>query len=145
VRESAIAWGLALAAALWACGGGGSTTEPANACATRGATYVETFTELPGGTCGPTPPEIIRVSPGGTISNPQPIKCGMLNQEGCTSHETDCTYASSGYADSFTREMTFTADGSSASGQCTFMATGNGIACTSTYDIAWTREGPDGG
>jgi hypothetical protein len=150
MTEGAIGWGFAFAAGLGACGGGGdggsgSTTEPANACATRGATYIETLTELPGGTCGPAAPEIFHVSAGGTITSAETITCAMVNENGCTTQETDCTYTENGYSVTVTREMTFTTDGSSASGECTFMANGNGIVCTSTYDIAWTREGPDGG
>jgi hypothetical protein len=139
--------GLALAAILGACGGsgGGSTTEPANSCAVRGATYIVTQTELPGGSCGPISPDLITVNQDGTITDPEPTTCAMWSQTGCTSVETNCTYQENGYTDTFTRQLTFTTDGSSATGQCTFSASGHGLSCSSTYSMTVTREGADGG
>lgn len=71
-RASAL--GLALVFALTltaACSSGGSegqTTNQANPCATRGATYLLHAVEQRGGTCGPVPDEIFNVNPDGTTA-----------------------------------------------------------------------------
>ncbi len=85
------------------------------------------------------------MSADGTITSAEKVTCATVKQNGCTTEETHCTYTENGYADTFTRQMTFATDGSSASGQCTFMATGNGMTCTSTYSLTLTRQGLDGG
>jgi hypothetical protein len=136
--------GLAVIVALCLCAcsgsGSGSTTRPANSCAIRGATYIVTLTELPGGTCGPAAPEVITVNSDGTITDPEPTTCAMWSQTGCTSEETDCTYQVDGYTDTFTRQVTFTTDGASGTGQCTLASSGNGVSCSSTYSMTVARQ-----
>lgn len=67
-----------------ACGGSpaGQTTDAANPCATKGATYLMQPTELPGGTCGALPSGIVNIGADGTVVGS--ITCARITQDGCT-------------------------------------------------------------
>jgi hypothetical protein len=133
-------------AALTACSSGsgtsgnGSGSEPANPCATKGASYLETLTEQAGGTCGTVSSQVVNVNSDGTITTSTPITCAHVSQNGCTAQDTDCTFSSMGYDFSETFDVTFTSDGSSAMGLVTISGSGNGQSCNSTYNVSVTRQ-----
>lgn len=121
-------------------GSNGSSTQPANPCATKNATYLEMVSQQPGGTCGQVNSQVINVNADGTITLPTTITCASLTVTGCTTRGSDCTYTSNG--DSFTEnfETTFAQDGSSATGVLSISGMGNGASCSSTYDMTATRQ-----
>lgn len=140
----ATGWAVALALA-WGCGGsGGSTTLNANPCATPGATYLGHFVEQ-SGTCGPIPDQIINVNPDGTLSSSMAVSCAQTTVAGCTTQNTDCMSTSAGSTCSVTSDVTFSPDGTSASGLETARCTYSGGSCTSTYNVTATRQSPGSG
>jgi hypothetical protein len=122
--------------ALAACGG--SSNPEANSCATKGATYLVTFTEV-SGNCGPVASQIVNVNPDGTITNPNNITCAGSSVQGCTINNNACTYSSQGYNVTFTTSVTFSSDGASASGLESFSISGAG-SCTETYRVSYLRQ-----
>jgi hypothetical protein len=132
---------LTLVPSALSCGSSSSspTSAKANPCATRGASYLEAFTEE-SGNCGTIPSELVNVGSDGTLTESTPITCATVSQTGCTARDSDCTFSSMGYNFTETSDVTFTADGSSASGVVTLSGSGNGQVCTSTYDITFTRQ-----
>ncbi len=120
-------------------GTSGPQQEMANPCATRGATYLESFVQV-SGTCGAIPSEIINISSNGTITTTSAVTCASVSQTGCTAQDSDCTSTANGYSITATTDVTFASDGSSATGLETVSMTGNGTSCTSTYDVTATRQ-----
>jgi hypothetical protein len=116
-----------------------ATTEKANPCATKGATYLETATEQ-SGNCGQIPSQVININPDGTLTTSVAISCAMQTQTGCKAQITDCTWTANGYSYSETGETTFASDGSSATGLVTITAMGNGQSCSSTYSVTFMRQ-----
>jgi hypothetical protein len=119
---------------------GGPANEQANPCATPGATYLMSFSEEAGGTCGPVSSQIININSDGTISTPSSVSCANVTQDGCTAKDTDCTETVNGGTATVTTDVTFSSDGSSASGLETLTVTSNGQSCTSTYQVSATRQ-----
>jgi hypothetical protein len=120
--------------------GTGPGTETANPCATPGASYLESFVEQSGGTCGAIPSEVVNINPNGTLTTATPITCAKVTQTGCTAQDTDCTFSSMGYNFTNTFDVTFASDGSSASGVATITGSGNNQSCASTYNISFVRQ-----
>ena len=131
---------LALCVGCSGSSSGGASTEQANPCATKNATYLLTFTEQPGGTCGPIPSQVLNINPDATITSSASITCASGSESGCTARGTDCTWTSQGYSFTETYETTFASDGSSAKGVATITGTGNGQSCASTYDTSFVRQ-----
>lgn len=117
----------------------GTTTESANPCATKGATYVETFTQQ-SGNCGPIPSQVININPDSTVTTSVQISCAIQTQTGCKVQVTDCTWTSQGYMFTETGETTFAQDGSSATGIFSITGMGNGQSCSSSYSIEIVRQ-----
>jgi hypothetical protein len=120
--------------------GNTSSSEIANPCATKGASYVESFVEQQGGTCGPISNVLVNVNSDGTITTSTPITCAHVSQNGCTAQDTNCTFSSNGFDFTETFDVTFADDGSSAHGVVTISGSGKGQSCTSTYDVTFTRQ-----
>jgi hypothetical protein len=118
----------------------GPSSEPANPCATKGASYLETLVEQAGGTCGPITSQVVNINSDGTITTSTPLSCAHVSQTGCVAQDTDCTFSSMGFDFSETFDVTFTSDGSSASGLITLSGSGNGQNCASTYDVTFARQ-----
>jgi hypothetical protein len=129
---------------LVACGSSSksSSEQQANPCATRNATYLETFTEMAGGTCGPIAQEIVNIGSDGTISNGASISCAMTQQDGCTARDSGCTTTTSnGCTATIQTDVTFAADGSSASGlESVTVTCPSGSSCGSTYQVSAQRQ-----
>jgi hypothetical protein len=143
VHVTLLAGMLGLLSTLPACSSGSGVqtfSEQANPCATRNATYLETGTEQPGGTCGPFPSQVVNIGADGSLTLPSSISCASFSQDGCTARATDCTFSSQGYDFTETFETTFASDGSSAQGILTISGTGHGQTCSSTYDVTMTRQ-----
>jgi hypothetical protein len=121
---------------LFACGG--SSNDQANPCATKGATYLVSYTEL-SGNCGPIPSSVVNVNPDGTITDPNHITCASSSVQGCTTQNNSCTWSSQGFNFMATTSVTFSADGASASGIATISASGAG-SCTETYNLFYGRQ-----
>jgi hypothetical protein len=118
---------------------GGSSNSAANPCATKGATYLATFTEV-SGNCGPIPSQVVNINPDGTITSSVNETCGSVSQQGCTGNRNDCTWTSQGYNFTSTSSLTFSADGASASGIATVSASGGGLSCVETYKLSYVRQ-----
>ena len=67
---------------LFACGGS-SNSIAANPCATKGATYLATSTEV-SGNCGPVASQVVNVNPDGTITSRAAKRAGARSVQGCT-------------------------------------------------------------
>lgn len=136
---------VAVCVACSSSGGNGATSSgstsalKANPCATKGATYLETFTEQ-SGNCGMLTSQVVNINPDGTITTTVQISCAMQTQAGCKTQATDCTWSANGYSYNETLESTFAQDGSSATGIATVTAMGKGQSCSSTYNITITRQ-----
>ena len=118
----------------------GPERAPANPCATRNATYIESCTET-SGNCPSIPQQVINVNPDGTITLPTPISCATVTQTGCTARDSDCTFSTSnGTQGTETFETTFASDGSSATGVITVTLTNGSASCTGTYECMMTRR-----
>jgi hypothetical protein len=122
----------------FACGGS-SSSNAANPCATKGATYLATFTEV-SGNCGPVPSQVVNINPDGTITSSVNETCGSVSQQGCTGNRNDCTWSSQGYNFLSTSSVTFSSDGTSASGIATISVSGGGQSCTETYSLSYARQ-----
>ena len=138
--------GVGLVLALSGCGGSdtgrsGPSDAPANTCATKNASYLETLTELPGGTCGRGSLQSININADGAFTSSNPINCEHVSQTGCTATDTGCKFSSQGVDFAETIVTTFTEDGSSASGLLTLSSHhGNGESCASTYGVTLVRQ-----
>jgi hypothetical protein len=128
----------AICAFAIACGGS-SNSVAANPCATKGATYFVSETEL-SGNCGPVPSSVFNVNPDGTITTGTNETCGSISVQGCTLNKNSCTYTSQGYSITYTSSVTFSSDGTTASGLDTTSASGGGQSCTSTYTLSAVRQ-----
>ena len=118
----------------------GTSQDEANPCATPGASYLATFTELSGGTCGTISPELENINPNGTITSTVEITCASSSQDGCTTRDTDCTWSADGFTFTGTSEATFYQDGSYATGIESITGVGDGQSCVSTYDVSLVRQ-----
>ena len=125
----------ALSVALAACGG---SSNHANPCATKGATYLATYTAI-SGNCGQIPSTIVNVNPDGTITNANQIACASEYDQGCTHTANSCTWSSQGYNFTQTSSVTFSSDGASASGIVSLSASGAG-SCAGTYNVSFVRQ-----
>jgi len=129
---------------------GGSSTQPANPCATKNATYPAVISEQPGGTCHNMPSQFcekpepgasceIKVNADGTINLPTNISCASLTVTGCRTRGNDCTYTSNGYSFTENFQTTFAESGIAAAGIIFVTGTDDGQSCASTYDVTATR------
>lgn len=131
---------LLIAVAACSSSSGAPGTEEANPCATPGASYLESFVEMAGGTCGPLSNAIVNISSSGTITTETPLTCGSTMQTGCTAQDTDCSFATNGTTCSVTTDVTYASDGSGAMGLETLTCTMGTAGCTSTYQVTATRQ-----
>jgi hypothetical protein len=129
---------LSLTAGIGIAGlGCGSGTVEGNPCATPGATYLFHFVERRGGTCGPAAEATDRAEADGTLSSS--AVCDDVEHDACTERDTGCRTSNHGADCTFTTDVTFTKDGSGASGLQTATCS-NALVCTSTYDVTVTRR-----
>jgi hypothetical protein len=113
----------------------------ANPCATRGATYLATFAEMSGGTCGPVPQQIVNVDSNGQITNGTSITCANDDLNGCTEMKSGCMgTTSNGCSATIQTDVTFASDGSGASGLETIQVTCGASVCSSTYRVSLARQ-----
>lgn len=112
----------------------------ANPCASKNATYLEVFTQMPGGTCGAITSVIVNVDGNGQVVSSTPITCAEGTVMGCTTRNSDCTFSVGGFSYTETTDATFSMDGSTATGLLTLTATGQGQVCASTYSVSLTRQ-----
>jgi len=133
---------LIVAGALWpaSSGSGPSNTLAANPCATPGASYLETFAEQPGGTCGTAPSQVLNVNTNGTVTSSVPVSCASTEQSGCTAHDADCAETTNGVTCMVTTDVTFASDGSSATGLETLSCSNASSSCVSTYTVSAARQ-----
>jgi hypothetical protein len=126
---------------LVACG---SSQIQADRCATPGASYIMHFAEKAGGTCGPVPDQLMNVSSDGTIdATPSPgstYHCSSIDAHGCTLQKNNCAQTNTdGVTCTADSTVTFTADGSAASGLFSVSCNGAG-ACSSVYSASLFRQ-----
>jgi hypothetical protein len=130
--------------ALNACGsssGNSATTELANPCVTKGATYLITFEEQDGGTCGPVPQGVVNVSSTGTVLNGDNFPCASQAQNGCTTQENDCTTTLTGGINcAVTASLTYEDGGAQGTGLEDFVCSGSSFACSSVYHVTEVRQ-----
>ena len=107
-----------------------------NDCATRGASYLNTFQEHSGGTCGPIPDRVVNIDdPAITAST-----CSSVTQENCVARATACKYSDGGCDFTETYMTTFAQDGSSAAATASiWIECSDGSYCSSTYDVTMRR------
>lgn len=126
-------------ALLCVAAGCGAPPETTNPCATRGASYLESFAEQ-SGNCGPLPSQVVNIAPDGSVpTGGTNITCESTNQSGCTTQRSNCAWTGSGNSYNATSTLTFTQDGSKASGLFTVSVSGNS-SCMETYAVTWTRQ-----
>jgi hypothetical protein len=124
-----------------ACSSSNSSTSDPNSCATKGATYVNTFKETSSGglSCGVQTSQVVNVSESGVVSSSSfgiPVSCASSQANGCTSENSDCSYAAGGMTCSLFTNLTFASDGSSLSGSESLECG----SCSSMYSISGTRQ-----
>jgi hypothetical protein len=111
-----------------------------NPCATKGATYTNTFKQTSGtNSCGMQMSQEVSVSESGQVTSSTygiPITCGSSEVNGCISTNSDCTYSGGGMACSLFTDITFADGGASLTGTET-LECGD---CQSTYSIVGTRQ-----
>jgi hypothetical protein len=117
----------------------GPTDDLANQCASKGATYLQSFTET-SGTCGPLSSIVVKINSDGTFYVASPVHCTSVEQDGCTTSETDCQATVDGVTGTFTFDTTFAADGSEGTGVETYTLTNGSSTCMSTYDVTFTKQ-----
>jgi hypothetical protein len=126
-----------------ACSGEDKQQQPstnlANPCATRGATYLFHTVENPTGTCGPIPDQITNVNADGTVPGPG-VSCEAITQNGCTARDTNCVSGSNGNTCYTTTNVTFSDDGATASGLITVRCSNGKTSCASTYGVSARRQ-----
>lgn len=118
------------------------TTNQANPCATRGATYLLHCDELSGGNCGSISDEIFHINTDGTMpSLSEGITCDDITQDGCTARDTNCRSIVGGCVLTETFVTTFKQDGSSAQSLITLsIRCDDGSGCKSTYECFIVRQ-----
>lgn len=126
-----------LFACFLACG---SSAPKANPCATPGATYLDHFVEQSGGTCGAIPDTIININPDGTVATTASVSCATKTQTGCTARDSGCTVTTNGTTCTVTTDITYAADGTSATGLESLSCTTGNQTCTSSYSVASRRQ-----
>jgi hypothetical protein len=118
------------------------TTNKANPCATKGATYLFHSVENPSGTCGQTPDQIVNINADGTLATA--LSCTEITQNGCVARDTDCvTTSKDGQTTCYaTTSVTFADDGASASGLISIRcsSTADSSSCSSTYGVSARRQ-----
>lgn len=134
----------AVVALFLACGQPKQAPAKANPCATNSSTYLVRYADKSGGNCGAIPDTILNISANGSIAGDAP-KCDASEQDGCTARSTNCEATKNGVDCTFTASVTFSDDGSSASGletvSCDASTTSNFVsACLSTYTVTMTRQ-----
>lgn len=115
-----------------------SITVLANPCATKGATYLESFSEEPGGTCGAISDQIVNIGQDGTLT--QSVSCKRITQTGCTAQDTGCSFTSDGLTCTVNTDITFAEDGSSSSGLESTNCQSSTYSCSSTYQVSGVRQ-----
>jgi hypothetical protein len=121
----------------------GGSTPQANPCATKGASYLLTFTEMSGGTCGPVPNQVLNINSDSDGTNNNGVNpCASSELTGCTTRDSDCTSNVNGISCTFNTESTFSSDGATLSGMETLSCTygSPSQSCTSTYSITGMRQ-----
>jgi hypothetical protein len=132
-----------VACILFACsqGSGGSGGEQPNPCATKGATYQLTFTEKSGGTCGPFPPFWIDIGADGTVQpNDHYLSCPSQQVTGCATHASNCMGTMSNTMCTITLDLSFSSDGSTATGTDGVSCFTQGQTCASSYSVSGARQ-----
>ncbi len=118
-------------------GSSGQVRNQVNACATKGASYLQQCVEHAGGTCGQMPDQIINIDDPAITA----CWCAAVTQGDCVERGTACKSSQNGCDTTTTYMTTFTADGSSATSTSTITVKCNdGSSCTSTYDCKMTRK-----
>ncbi len=113
------------------------TTNQANPCATKGATYLGHAVQE-SGNCGDAPDQIINVGSDGTLD--KNVSCARITQDGCTACNSDCTFGSNGVTCTATTDVTFAYDGSSAHGLESISCYNSVSSCASTYVVTLIRQ-----
>ena len=114
----------------------------ADPCATPGATYLVTLTQLPGGTCGPIANQTVTVGYDGTVPAPGP--CGSSTFTGCEEVQHDCYALAMGLTCVMQDDITFVSDGSAASGSETVSCQEGHESCASTYAVEEVEQAAPG-
>jgi hypothetical protein len=136
-----------LACLTVACGGNDSSkqaTNPpapkANPCATPGATYLNTYTTV-SGDCGDIASDITNIGDDGTVPAAMGVTCKSYEQDGCRAHNTGCSTTQGKCTLTATTDVTFSDDGSTASGlfSAAIVCT-DGSSCSGTYQIMSVRQ-----
>jgi hypothetical protein len=117
-------------------GSSGEVRNQVNACATKGATYLQQCVEHAGGTCGPLSDQVINIDdPAITAS-----VCASVTQQNCVARGTACKVSENGCEVTASYMTTFKADGSSATSSSSITIKCNdGSWCNSAYDCKMTR------
>jgi len=123
---------------------GGPVELPANPCATPGATYLSHL-EQTSGNCPDIADSIINVTEDGKIPSPAGVTCQVMEQDGCTAHNSNCKMKvpvnGGSCTFTFTTSVTFEEDGSSASGLETLSGScSDGSSCSGTFKSTFTRQ-----
>lgn len=119
-------------------GCGDDSTNEANPCATRGATYFE-HCEIASGNCGAFPDQYVHINSDGTID--QSVSCETINQDGCTAHDTGCVIQLNNECNAtvdFT--TTFSDDGSSARSSMAIDVVCSYGSCSGSYICSMQRQ-----
>ncbi len=114
--------------------------EPANPCATPGATYLQSF-ELISGNCPELPDVILNITEDGLVPDAVGLECQVRGQNGCRAQNSNCVFTDQGCEYTFTTDVTFAEDGSSAEGlETVTVICDDGSSCAGTYRVEAERR-----
>jgi hypothetical protein len=120
-----------------------------NECATRNASYLVTFLAMDDPGCGSVPPLVIQVAADGTVADVDGTGCARMQVTGCTNTGGDCVSQhhfagqppTAGVGDCTSDySLTFSADGSSISGQGTISCALGSDSCRGGYSVTGARR-----
>lgn len=115
----------------------GSDMIKKNACVSAGASYLEHYTQLSGGTCGEVSDVVINVPENGEI---ELVGCaGVPRYVGCDVYLDNIKCKSNGFDVIQNGKMSWAQDGSSGEGTITITISNNNSSCVSSYDIKAKR------
>ena len=128
------------------CSGGDDKPEPCS-LAHRDGTYLQSFTEHPGGTCGPLQDQIVKLdASAGTAMTGVPINCALDSADEVSSDQCKLTRAytcmnstGSGSVVAISTEQDGGATITGTSTTTLFDLNGM-VRCRSTYDIRFVRQ-----
>ena len=127
---------LVVVVALAACGS--SSPSQVNTCVTKGASYLVSFSEQSGGTCGPLTSQVVNVPSDGMIQGGS--SCSSSEATGCMQRNSGCMTSSMGINCDVTTSVTFASDGTTGAGLYTATCSNSSASCTSTYDVTYARQ-----